>query len=109
MAGKDWMTSDIKRLRALYASGSVMDDIVKAFPGRTRKAVQEKAYTLGITLNGKRRCRFGDAQDKVILAELRDSRGTGRRASWVAVGKKIGIERAKAQARAYRLIQKGVV
>ena len=41
MAGKDWLITDVNRLRALYESGASMDEIAKAFPGRTRKAVQE--------------------------------------------------------------------
>lgn len=111
MAGKDWLVTDVNRLRALYAAGASMDEIANAFPDRTRKAVQEKAYAAGYTSIDNRRCRFSDAQDKVILAELRRCRDASYRCrpSWVAVSKKIGVERAKVQARAYRLIEKGWV
>ena len=105
---KGWLCTDVNRLRALYESGASMDEVAKAFPNRTRKAVQEKAYAVGCTNIDNRRCRFSDAQDAVILAELHN-RASGKRPSWVSVSKKIGVERAKVQARAYRLIEKGWV
>lgn len=108
---KGWLCADVNRLRTLYESGASMDEIAKAFPDRTRKAVQEKAYAVGCTSIDNRRCRFSDAQDAVILAELRRCRDASSRCrpSWVLVSKKIGVERAKVQARAYRLIEKGLV
>ena len=111
MAGKDWLITDVNRLRILYESGASMDEIAKAFPNRTRKAVQEKAYAVGCTSIDNRRCRFSDAQDAVILAELRRCRDASYRCrpSWVHIAEKLNMEREQVHRRAKLLAKKGLV
>lgn len=43
-----WTDEEVDRLRVLYASGRVFDEIGSAFPGRSASAIRQKASRLGV-------------------------------------------------------------
>lgn len=44
----EWTEAEIQRLKLLYTSEKLFDEIVEAFPGRTSNAIRIKASRLGL-------------------------------------------------------------
>ena len=69
---KEWSDEEVERLRRLYKSNKIFDEIAEKFPSRTRNAIRLKASRLGIKRPIIDNIVHVKNIDKLVFEEIRD-------------------------------------